>query len=176
MVQHRVLTSDPNPDPGADVALRRVERLRERDQQFQESLKGAEECFAAPVSGTNAAEWIERGAAAFDELRPLLQRARAQHRGALAQIAAEDIGLQPRIDEMRAAEGLLEQKEGELAAQFTALRQRVSNGDTDAGAWQTALEQLSREGLEWVSGVREQDLAVRTWLTEALTRDRGVVD
>ena len=161
---------------GADAPLRKVQRLREREQRCEELLAILEERFAAPAEGPDSAQWIEQAAAALEALRPALQHARNEHRGALAQIAEEDLGLQPRIDEMQAAEGLLEQKEGELTGQFAALKQRLANGDADQPALTTDMKRIAEEGLEWVSKVRAQDLAVRTWLTEALTRDRGVVD
>jgi hypothetical protein len=169
-------SAQSSSDSGSDAALRRLKRLRAREQTFQESLARLEERLAAPSDASRFAAWIEEAAAAFDALRPLLQRARLEHREALDQIAAEDLGLQPRIDEMQAAEGLLEQKEQELADQFAALQQRLANGDDDQATWQAELERIARDGLEWVSGVRAQDLAVHTWLTESLTRDRGVVD
>jgi hypothetical protein len=164
------------PARGADEPLRQLQRLRRREKRFEDSLAALEAEFAATAGGADSASWIERAAAAFDTLRPALQQARAQHRGALDQIAEEDLGLQPRIDEMRAAEGLLEQKQGELEYQFTALRQRLASGDTDHAALGADIARIATEGLDWVSRVRAQDLAVHTWLTEALTRDRGVVD
>lgn len=164
------------PDPGTDAPLKEVERLRRREQQFEELLAAAEQRFAAPAEGADIAEWIDRGTKAFGALRPALQRARDEHRSALLQIAEEDLGLQPRIEEMQAAEGLLEQKEGELADQFTALQRRLVSGDADQSAWYADIARVAQEGLQWTSGVRAQHLAVHTWLNEALTRDRGVVD
>jgi hypothetical protein len=168
--------ADAIVDTGLDAAGADLERRRERECRFHEALGALEERFAAPPDGCAPADWIGPGSTAFERLRPLLLETRAEHRAALAQIAAEDLGLQPRIDEMEAAEQILGEREGELADRFAALSQRLASGDEDAAVWEAELTRFAEEGLDWVSRVRAQDLAVRTWLTEALTRDRGVVD
>lgn len=153
-----------------------LERNKQREEQFERSLDAAAQSFATPIDPAAPDEWVADCDRALQELRPALEEIRRLHQLEFAEIEREDIGLEPHVQELRGQEGILIEEGRSLADRIAALRQRCERGDEDRNAWETELSQASELALKWISRVREQHLAIRTWLVEAVTRDRGVVD
>lgn len=153
-----------------------LERNKQREEQFEQALDATGESFAAPFDPAAPGEWVAACDRALQELRPALAEIRRLHQLEFAEIEREDIGLAPHVEELRGQEGVLIEEGRSLAERMAALRQRCERGDEDRSAWETELSQAAELGLAWISRVREQHLAIRTWLVEAVTRDRGVVD
>lgn len=153
-----------------------LEQEKQQQGQFQAALDAAAEQFAAPTEPERPVLWVTRCESALDELMSRLHEELEVHQAEYAQIEENDLGLEPKLNEMRGEDGVIVEEGNQLVQRVAALRQRMSNGDTDEAAWEVELTQLSEQGLAWISRVRRQELAVRTWLVEAFTRDRGEGD
>lgn len=153
-----------------------LERSKQVEGRFRQTLDAAETSFAEPADAAAPREWVRACVHAVERLQPALEDMHRLHRAEFAEIEREDLGLEPRVEELRGREAILLEEGRSLAERFAALSERSARGDSDRDSWRTELSQAAEEGLEWISDVREQHLAIRTWLVEAVTRDRGVVD
>jgi hypothetical protein len=80
---------------------------------------------------------------------------------------------------MREEDAAIIVNEAHIANWLDFLKARVSAGDNEGGCEAGLKEELDRfvtESLALVVRIRKQELAVRTWVVEAFTRDRGDAD
>jgi hypothetical protein len=149
---------------------------REQEEQFGRKLADFERCLETPFIPGELNEWFADTRPAYEELKPLVQlQIQYLHTEEFAEITEEDPELFGRVDEMKEEDenlaALLENFEDDL--------DRLS-GEAEAGATETDLKEDLDEfvagGLDFVTRLRKQKVAVETWLTEAFTRDRGIVD
>jgi len=154
-----------------------------RQEEFMGALEELEQCLEMPFVPGELRNWLSQTEAALEQLTPELQvQTEHVHREEFAAIAEEDPELLRHVEEMRDEDQVILERRNQIAdrlSEFQAFVER-SNSDEDENSAETALkddlEQFVAEALEWVIRIRKQEVAVRTWLVEAYTRDRGTVD
>jgi len=176
-----------------------------QQEQIEESLKEFEERVSVPLVPGELESWLDEVKTAWQSLWPQLQvQTQYIHAKEFAQIAEEDPELSCRVREMREEDTGIMAQSDEVADQIKYIETRLEGGMAepdldekklqpgttepkpnvgdfnDEGAMETALkqnvDQLVTASLALVSRIRKQEVAVRTWLVEAYTRDKGVMD
>jgi septal ring factor EnvC (AmiA/AmiB activator) len=154
-----------------------LERQKSRDEAFQEALHAFESASAIPIVEGEMEGWITEVKASFEHLESLLlERTRCVHSDEFAQILRQDPALQPRIEEMHAENDALLEQGARLRERIEALKPAVRRVEPDEKKIEDVVSQFVEDALAFVVRVRKQESAVRTWLVEAYTRDRGVGD
>ena len=146
-------------------------------QTLQDTMTRLESALLAPVVSGEMPSWIreiEEAAATFavDWTRQLHTSQHVQYR----EIAQNDPELLPEVEKMIAADDELLQSFAKFHEQLHGFRQ-----EADKAGWQeTKLagrrKQLEETGTKLILQIKKQQAAAGTWLTEALYRDRGVMD
>jgi hypothetical protein len=80
------------------------------------------------------------------------------------------------VDELQAEDGRIAESFRALEERLPVLRQLAERVEPDEKRASTAVSEFAENALQFVMQVRKQELAFQTWLMEAFTRDRGVVD
>jgi hypothetical protein len=178
---------------------------KSQQEQLQGALSEFEERASVPLVPGELESWLEEVKAAWQALWPQLQvQAQYIHAKEFAQIAEEDPELSCRVREMREEDTAIMAQSDEVADQLKYIETRLAQGTADpnlnekkvrhdatepkpnvtdfrdVGAMETELkddvDQFVSLSLAVVSRIRKQEVAVRTWLVEAYTRDKGVMD
>lgn len=176
-----------------------------QQEQLQAELANFEQCASTPLVPGELDSWLDEVRAAWQALWPQLQvQTQYIHAKEFAQIAQEDPELSSRVREMREEDTALMALTDQLSDQLKWMEKRLEDGTAepefaekvtgpdnkdidptsrdfqDKGAMETDLkqdlDQFVAESLSLVSRIRKQEVTVRTWLMEAYTRDKGVMD
>ncbi len=175
-------------------------------EQLQGELAELEERLGSPVMPGELESWLEEVRTCWQSLWPQLQmQTQYIHAKEFAQIAEEDPELSARVREMREEDTAIMALCDQVADQLTWIEDRLEKGITEStllnepspdsnskdvdpterdfhneGAMEADLkqdlEQFVTAGLALVTRIRKQEITIRTWLVEAYTRDRGVMD
>jgi len=178
---------------------------KSQEEQLQGSLAEFEERVSVPLVPGELDSWLDEVKTSWQALWPQLQvQTQYIHAKEFSQIAEEDPELSCRVREMREEDTALMAQSDAVADQLNYLENRLRQGMAepdlserklqpgtteakpnvgdfyDEGAMETELkqdvDQFVTQGLALVSRIRKQEVAVRTWLVEAFTRDKGVMD
>lgn len=150
--------------------------LQAVDEQFETALAELETALEMPALPGEIPQWIaevRKQVHAFEN--HLRSRLESRHERMYAEIEKEDPELFRRVEQMRTEDQALREAYGALTAEvhrFDQLGEKIEPAEAVA-AW---VNNLRESGTRLVIRIRTQELAIKTWLTEALTRDRGVVD
>jgi len=176
-----------------------------QQEQIQDTLAAFEQRVSMPLVPGELESWLDEVSAAWQALWPQLQvQTQYIHAKEFTQIAEEDPELSSRVREMREEDSAIMAQSDEVADQLKYIENRLEQGTTepdldenklqpgtteakpnvsdfhDEGAMETDLkqdvDQLVTASLVLVSRIRKQEVTVRTWLVEAYTRDKGVMD
>jgi hypothetical protein len=152
-------TSSQNPDVLSDQLIR---------------LETALDTPAVPGELTG---WAANLRNVYDEAaRSVLARIEKNHVNELREIENEDLGLVPRVEEMRQEDARLATLCRSLATACSDFEKKAAAVGSDEKQAMPAYQKLIADGLQWVMSVRKQETTLRTWLQEAFERDRGVKD
>lgn len=122
-------------------------------------------------------QWIDAVDDAFQRLKPFLDRQIATfHPQQFDDIGEEDEELFRRVEQMREEDASIDRQAARLGERMTKLKTAAANIEPDEAKLRTAFEGFVEAALDWIIQVRTQEQAIRTWLLEAFTRDRGDVD
>jgi hypothetical protein len=176
-----------------------------QQEQLQGALSEFEERASVPLVPGELESWLEEVKAVWQSLWPQLQvLAQYIHAKEFSQIAEEDPELSCRVREMREEDTAIMAQSDEVADKLKSIENRLEQGTAEPnvgekklrpdgtepkpnvgdfreeGAMETELkgdvDQFVAASLAVVSRIRKQEVAVRTWLVEAYTRDKGVMD
>jgi hypothetical protein len=176
-----------------------------QQEQLHAELANFEQCASTPFVPGELDSWLDEVRTAWQALWPQLQvQTQYIHAKEFAQIAHEDPELSCRVREMREEDTALMALTDQLSDQLKWMEKRLEEGTAepefgekvtgpdnkdidptsrdfqDKGAMETDLkqdlDQFVTESLSLVSRIRKQEITVRTWLMEAYTRDKGVMD
>lgn len=146
------------------------------DASFETALAELETALEMPALPGEIPQWVaevRKQVHTFeDHLRARLD---SRHEKDYAEIEKEDPELYRRTEQMRAEDQALRDAFLHLAREvnrFDNLGEKVEPAEAVA-SW---VSKLRDDGTRLVVRIRTQELAVKTWLTEAINRDRGVVD
>jgi hypothetical protein len=129
-----------------------------REELFREALEQLETCAGTPLVSGEMVGWIEDLQDAALKLKPRLEQQIGEvHRAEFKQIRREDQFLA-------------------LVDRLPILWQLAERIEPDEQRAERTAEEFAKNAIELVARIRKQEVAIRTWLMEAFTRDRGVVD
>lgn len=178
---------------------------KSQQEQIEEGLANFEQRASMPLVPGELESWLDEVRTAWQALWPQLQiQTQYIHAKEFTQIAEEDPELSSRVREMREEDTAIMALSDEVADQLKWIENRLQEGTTksepgdneiqpgskeakptandfrEEGAMETDLkqdvDQLVTASLALVSRIRKQEVTVRTWLVEAYTRDKGVMD
>jgi hypothetical protein len=148
-----------------------------REQEFRDALEQFETCAGAPVIEGEMVKWLECVEEAMTRLKPRLEQQLGEvHRAELAQMRREDQEMFRHVEELQAEDQRIAENFRTLQDRLPILRQLADRVDRDEKRADKAVEEFSDNALQLVVQIRKQETAYQTWLMEAFTRDRGVVD
>jgi hypothetical protein len=152
----------------------------DRQDKLECQLRAFEQSAGTPFVPGELEGWIEAALSAFGELGPLFQEhVQKIHSQEFANISQEDPELLARVSEMRLEDAAIDLLQVQIADWLDSLQTRVSTGSNEGECETELKEELDRfvtESLALVVRIRKQELAIRTWVVEAFTRDRGDAD
>jgi hypothetical protein len=142
-----------------------------------EELDRLETAFATPPMPGELRNWASMLRKSFDEATgELTRRIADEHPVQFDEISTQDPEMLHQVDELRQQDARLEQQRAELASQVAGFEAQAVAKGADEKPLEEWQQQLSREGLAFVVEARKQEIALRTYLQEAFSRDRGVMD
>jgi hypothetical protein len=163
------------PIRGTFMAVLAEEKARE--QQFRDALERLETCAGAPVIEGEMPDWLECVDKAMGDLKPRLEQQLGEvHRAELSQIRREDQEMFRHVDDLQAEDQRIAESFRALQERLPILRQLAARVEPDEKRAGKSVEEFADNALQFVMRIRKQETAFQTWLMEAFTRDRGVVD
>jgi hypothetical protein len=143
----------------------------------ESTFKRVTVCLETPCVPGELEQWSAAVRDALNHARPMVFRQiEGNHRDHYAGILAED-------SEMYRQVLKLKKEDQRLLDRFDALRQRgqrlaeeAPRVGPDELKLQDEVKEIIHDGLALVLDWQHQEIALRSWLQEAFTRDRGVVD
>ena len=147
------------------------------DQEFQAVLEKLEVAAGTPQVSGEMESWLNGFAGALAEVQPAMeQRIRESHRPQFKTINREDLEMFRSVEKLQQEDSWIMETIQKMRDRAEVLRPMVHRIEPDEKRAEAALAELSEQGVQFVSRVRKQEIALRSWLQEAFTRDRGVVD
>lgn len=146
-----------------------------RTVQVDEQLEGFETEVSAPFLPGEAAAWCRRVKEQLATLKRTLDSVDESRRRDISQISREDPELLTRTAALRRRRAELEEELAQLRESLAVFQRQIAGGSTDVSP-RSHLRRLRADLLDWIVHWRAHDSEIRTWLQEALYRDRGVVD
>lgn len=151
--------------------------LNQHRDRLLEALAELEANIETPFVPGELERWINDVHGAFQRLRPLLDHQISDvHPQQYDEIREEDEELFRRVDQMRQEDADIIETASQLSEEIPKLQTAAANVEPDEAKLRTAFDGFVESVLDFIIRVRTQEQALRTWLMEAFTRDRGDVD
>lgn len=153
------------------------ESAEQQRDSLLEVLAELEANVESPCVPGELERWFGDVDDAFQRLWPLFDhQIHTVHPQEFSEISAEDEELSRRVEQMRQEDAAIAQAAVRLQTRIESFETAAANIEPDEAKFRTALEDFVKAILEWIIRVRTQEHAIRTWLMEAFTRDRGSGD
>lgn len=144
---------------------------------LREGLERLETALETPLVPGELERWVGDVQSALDETAALLERqVGTVHQEEFNEIADEDPELFARVK-------LLQEEDRKSSEQLEKLRHRAeqlaiiaASIEPDEAELEEDVNAFIEQGLAFVIHVRKQEIAIATWLQEAMERDRGTAD
>ena len=147
------------------------------DEQLRASLDRLEQCMETPVVPGHLGSWLRSCRDLWVDVEcALQQRIDEGHADLLAEIAAQDPELLPRVEQLLEEDIVLLKKSRQLRNDADWLAAGCRQEHANQQKIDDQLQRFTKESLEWVLRIRAQETAIVTWYQEAFNRDRGVAD
>jgi hypothetical protein len=154
-----------------------LEKEQAREDEFRRALEHLETVAGTPIVSGEMERWLEEVDGAFTQCRAALEtRVRQSHAPQLVSIKREDPEMLRHVELLQKEDAQILETIAALAARADVLKPMVRRIEPDEKRAETALTELGEQAVQLVVRIRKQEVALRTWLQEAFTRDRGVVD
>jgi len=145
--------------------------------EFQEVLDSLESALETPVVPGELVAWAGEAAAQAAAFQILLnKRLQVEHARDYERIDKDDPTLIARTEQLAREDEALKSDYDEFVTDIRALNEDVEGFEPDESAASERVEAMVQRGLDLVIRIRRQELAVKTWFSEAAVRDRGVKD
>ena len=145
--------------------------------QLRSALEALETSLETPRVPGELEPWLAGVRMTIEKVAPLLTRELDRdHKTLLAQIAAEDPELHARVARLKCGEEETRAQLARLQEWITRLAEKTPYVEPDEGRLEQEIVKFVEQGLAFVIHVRKQEIAIDTWLHEALYRDGGVGD
>jgi hypothetical protein len=141
------------------------------------ALDAFETSLAVPIVAGELDEWSQQVRTAWAEASAEVHRQLTQlHPAQLKQIAKEDPELSTQVDLLRAEDAALEEDRACLDGVIERLARLVPMVEPNERIFHEYHAQLQKDGVDFITRVKKQQVALQTWFQEAFNRDRGVAD
>ena len=150
---------------------------KEREQALQRALDSLEACAATPFVPGEMVAWLRATDHALERLCPLVSRQISQvHRAQYAEISQEDPELLRQVEILQQEDQAILELLASANSRMELLRPLIQRVEPDEKRVESVMVEFAQTLLDLVQRLRKQAVALRTWLVEAFTRDRGSVD
>jgi hypothetical protein len=145
--------------------------------ELEEVLDQLEQAIHVPVVSGEMLDWLQSCVGAISKVQSVAQRQiEDNHPELFNQIKEEDAALIHQVENLKEEDlAILEDLEN-----LVAMGQRLQEIGNEVGPHESqlnqAIETFIRDGEAIFMRIRKQEVAVSSWLQEALDRDRGDVD
>lgn len=147
------------------------------EHDLRAALDEFETSLAIPVVSGELDAWSQQVRAAWAKVSAQVQRHLTQlHPKQLKQIGQEDPELLTQVDNMQAEDAALEEGRVCLDGIIERLARLAPKVEPDERKFHEYQAQLQKDGVDFLSRVKKQQVAMQTWFQEAFNRDRGVAD
>jgi hypothetical protein len=153
-----------------------LEQEKLREQSFQRALEALEACGGTPFVPGEMVGWLAAVEHAFEQLQPRWERQARVHGTEFAEISREDPEMLRHVESLQQEDQAIDDQVRGIGDRLEVLRPLVVRVEPDEKRVEVVMSEFAQSILELVSRIRRQEVAVRTWLVEAFTRDRGEVD
>ena len=144
---------------------------------LEDALGALESALATPVIAGELPQWCEVASHACNEMEICLKTAvRENHTPLIKEIFAIDPEQARHVDQLKQADVELQQHVAAFGQRLVELCDAAVVVEPDEQRIAERVEDTIKSGLDLVISVRRQEMALTTWHSEALKRDRGVVD
>lgn len=157
--------------------MTQLEVQKSLEEAFRSVLERLEIAAGTPLVPGEMESWLQELDVAFAETRSAFAEQRRQsHAPQLGSIKREDPEMFRHVEQLQQEDAAIAESIEALQARAGVLKPMVHRIEPDEKRAELALTELGEQGVQLVARIRKQEVALRTWLQEAFTRDRGVVD
>lgn len=147
------------------------------ETELRDSLAAFETCLEMPLVPGQFEVWLADARSALARVGTILpEHIRRDHRPQIEEIADEDKELFARVETLRSTDRKTLERLNWFYEWGARLADRTALTEPDEGKLEEEFAEFIKQGLEFVIHVRKQELAVTTWLNEALNRENGPGD
>lgn len=145
--------------------------------ELLDALMHLETALETPFVPGELEAWVTALNTAAKNVSPLLKHQIATvHAAEIKQIESEDKEMLQRVDDLRKTDADNLECLEKLSRAAGTLKEMALKIEPDETRFKEQLDDLVEDGLRFVICVRKQEVGLKTWLWEALARDRGVGD
>jgi len=159
------------------VNMTQLELEKSHEERFRTALERLETAAATPAVPGEMPMWLDEVEQAYEELQQTLDRqVRSSHTSQLTSIRQEDPEMFRHVEQLQKEDAEIVAAVQSAVARLPILKPMVERVEPDEKRVERALAEFGEQAMQLVLRIRKQELALRTWLQEAFTRDRGPVD
>jgi hypothetical protein len=149
----------------------------ETKEPLRDDLERLETSLDTPPVPGELTGWATMLRKAFDAAsRAILQHIESVHPAQIKEIEGQDAELLARTKELREEDRVNREWCQRLAHDFAEFEARAARAGADEKQVIDQQTALLEEGLRFVTHVRKQETAIRSWMQEAFQRDTGMGD
>lgn len=157
--------------------MSQLDEQKSREEAFRSVLEHVEIAAGTPLVSGEMENWLHELDRGLTELHSsFAEQVRESHAPQLGSIKREDPEMFRHVETLQAEDTTIRESIGMLLARAGVLKPMVQRIEPDEKRAELALQELGEQTVQLVARIRKQEVALRTWLQEAFTRDRGVVD
>jgi len=146
-------------------------------EPLREELERLEAALDTPSVPGEMSGWASMVRKSFDEAsRVVLNQIESVHPGQLGEIDGQDAELMARTKQLREEDRRHQEWCRRLSAAFAEFEAKAARAGADEKQVTEPQQALLEDGLRFVTHVRKQEAAIRSWLQEAFERDTGTGD
>jgi len=153
-----------------------LDREKRREQSLSRALEALEACAGTPFIPGEMVGWLAAVEQAYQQLQPLLQQQHGVHATEFAEMSRQDPEMLRHVENLEQEDQSIAVEFGSLKDRLELLRPLVCRVEPDEKRVEVVMSEFAQSAVTLVTRIRKQEVAVRTWLVEAFTRDRGQVD
>lgn len=147
------------------------------EDDLRAALTIFETSLLTPAISGELASWLEQVRKTWEEASAQVHyHLKHLHPRQYEEISKQDPELLPRIDRLRAEDGVIEEQRAQFSRAIDDLSRHASQLEPDEEKAQKHVESMVEAGTAFLIQVRKQLVAVQTWYVEAFNRDGGAVD
>jgi hypothetical protein len=145
-----------------------------KPQNVTDTLQHMKEALDCPCVPGELEPWARAVNEAMTQTGPLVrEQLQRNHRDHYSRILEEDAEMYRHVFQLKQADQKLLEAFEALARKGQSLAAQAPKVGWDEARLHDAVDGLVRDGLAFILNWEQQEIALRTWLVEAFTRERG---